>query len=164
MENWKEISETNGKYSVSNTGLVRRNQRILFDRWGRKRLVKERIISPCLIGKGYFSVTLRIDNVNCRRYVHRLVAIEFVEMVAGLKEVNHKDLNKKNNFSSNLEWVDRRGNTNHWMQQKLPGVSKVKKNGKWSSRIMVNGIREFLGYFETESEAKQSYEKRRSLI
>ena len=164
MEIWKEISETNGKYSVSNTGLVRKNQVVAIDRWNRNRLTKERILAPCLVGKGYLDVTLRINNVNCHRYIHRLVATEFIEKVNGLHHVNHKDLNKTNNFASNLEWVDIRGNANHWLKQKSPGVTKVKRTGKWSSRIMVSGVREFLGYFNSEIEAKEAYEKRRSLV
>lgn len=164
MENWKEISETNGKYSVSDTGLVKRNQVDAIDKWNRKRLTKERILSPWLAGKGYLVVTLRINNVNCHRYIHRLVAVAFIDVVDGLEEVNHKDLKKTNNFASNLEWIDKRGNANHWLKQKSPGVTNVKRKGKWSSRIMVNGVREFLGYFNSEIEAKEAYEKRRSLV
>ena len=46
-------------------------------------------------------------------YVHRLVATAFIPNPDNLREVNHKDCNKRNNDVSNLEWVTRQQNCKH---------------------------------------------------
>lgn len=157
MEAWKYIKETAGKYSVSESGTIRRNERVCIDKYKRMRIVKERIIKPARAGSGYMGVTLRIDNRDIKRYIHRIVAAEFVENTAGLLQVNHVDGNKRNNHFSNLEWITARGNTNHYFGSRSPGVTYVKRKDKWSARIMINGVRHFLGYFNSEEDAAKRY-------
>lgn len=45
--------------------------------------------------------------------IHRLVATHFLENPNGLRDVNHKDEDKHNNMSSNLEWASHQDNINH---------------------------------------------------
>lgn len=45
-------------------------------------------------------------------FVHRLVAVQFVPGDS-TQEVNHKDLNKRNNHADNLEWVTHAQNLQH---------------------------------------------------
>jgi hypothetical protein len=94
-EIWKDVVGFEGKYKVSNLGRV-------------YSVIKNKILSPNDNGKGYLSVLLTTKN---RRYIHRLVAEAFFEF-KGL-EVNHKNLNKKDNSFDNLEWITRKGNQNH---------------------------------------------------
>lgn len=162
MEIFKDITETDGKYSVSNLGNIKRNHSETIDKWNRKRITNEKILKPCLVGKGYFEVTLRVNKENIKRYVHRLVAIEFIPNVNQLPEVNHKDFDKLNNCIDNLEYVTNRENTNHRFQfenksSKLQGVTWNKKKQKWQSQKMIQGKRTYLGLFETETEAHQKY-------
>lgn len=46
-------------------------------------------------------------------YVHRLVALAFIDNPNGYLEVNHKDENKSNNAVDNLEWCDHTYNANY---------------------------------------------------
>lgn len=64
---------------------------------------------------GYYNVNL-IYNDNGDRQpfrVHRLVALKYIPNTKNLPVTNHKDLDKKNNHISNLEWCDVKYNTQH---------------------------------------------------
>lgn len=98
MEQWKEVSNTNGKYSVSNYGSVRNNQTgDLIPQYGN--------------GVGYKKVGLWVDGATRKKYVHRLVAEAFIPNPNGYPEVNHKDGIRSHNHIDNLEWVTSSGNT-----------------------------------------------------
>jgi hypothetical protein len=58
---------------------------------------------------GYKKVSIRGKN----RYVHRLIAETFVPNLYGHPQVNHKDGNKLNNISDNLEWCSCSYNVRH---------------------------------------------------
>lgn len=82
-------------YQISNTGLV----------WDTK---KNKIVKTRYNEFGYEVVTLKLsENLTKTQYiskkVHRLVAIAFIANPKGKRTVNHKDGNKTNNYSSNLE-------------------------------------------------------------
>lgn len=62
---------------------------------------------------GYEKVNLSKNNKTYTEWVHRLVAITFIENKEGKPEVNHKDGNRKNNTVENLEWVTRSENQKH---------------------------------------------------
>lgn len=99
MEIWVNIKGYEGYYQVSSKGNVKNmaTGKILI---GDKNIV------------GYRRVTLYTPIVK-RMFIHRLVALHFVD---GYKEglvVNHKDGNKTNNCADNLEWVTRSKNDLH---------------------------------------------------
>lgn len=56
---------------------------------------------------GYLRVAIQKDCKPKKMFVHRLVAMNFIENPLNLAEVNHKDGNRLNNHVSNLEWCDR---------------------------------------------------------
>ena len=62
---------------------------------------------------GYVKVYLYSDGKRYMKYLHRLVAEAFVPNPCNLPEVNHKDKDKSNCASYNLEWIDRQGNMIH---------------------------------------------------
>lgn len=64
-------------------------------------------------GRGYLFINLVIDGKSKLKAHHRLIAECFVPNPDNLKEVNHKDTNKKNNESYNLEWCTRGYNIKH---------------------------------------------------
>ena len=114
MEIWKDISGYKGYYQVSNYGNIKRVV--------SKNRPKERLRKILYKKNGYAVVMLSVKQKYRLCHIHRLVAIEFVENPDNKPQVNHIDLNKKNNSSSNLEWVTHAENMNH--------VNKIKK---WSN-------------------------------
>lgn len=78
---------------------------------------KKCIMKPGVTTDGYDQVNvLSLVANNGYRHsikVHRLVAMAFLPNPMGLKEVNHKDGNKKNNHYLNLEWCTRGQNIKH---------------------------------------------------
>lgn len=102
---WKVIEWTDGAYSVSDTGLIRSNERFSID-----KIVKERILKPCLINSGYYTVHLKVKGKRYSRLIHRLVAETFLDGYFEGATVDHKDCNKLNNNVENLEWVTKSEN------------------------------------------------------
>ncbi len=73
-----------------------------------------RELNQRLIGRGYKAVSLGFGRKGTKNYyVHRLVAECYIPNPGSLPQVNHIDLDKQNNFASNLEWVDASGNMRH---------------------------------------------------
>ncbi|QHJ80968.1 MAG: hypothetical protein [Caudoviricetes sp.] len=62
-------------------------------------------LKPDKNSTGYLRVSLSKGGVVSRQFVHRLVAIHFVDGYEEDKVVNHKDGNNQNNHKNNLEWV-----------------------------------------------------------
>jgi hypothetical protein len=75
-------------------------------------LSKKRLINQ--FGTDYLRVTIIVAENGKRkstsRAVHRLVAQAYIENPNNFSQVDHLDGNKKNNVSSNLEWVTREEN------------------------------------------------------
>lgn len=96
---WKKI-EGFGNYSVSDDGMVRNDNSM--------HLLKQH-----LNNKGYFMVNLWRNNKGHWRTIHRLVAMAFVPCQSNKPQVNHKDGDKQNNKSDNLEWCTQSENQLH---------------------------------------------------
>lgn len=64
-------------------------------------------------GKGYKMVSLHGKGKRKNFYIHRLVAMCYLDNPNGFPEINHKDGNKSNNDVSNLEWVSKKMNIKH---------------------------------------------------
>lgn len=106
QEIWKDIKEYEGLYQVSNKGNVKSMN---YHQTG-----EEKILRPGVDRGGYLILMLS-KNGKCKSLkVHRLVLMTFapIENMDKL-EVNHKDENKQNNNLNNLEWCDRKYNTNY---------------------------------------------------
>lgn len=102
-EEWKDIVGFEGSYQVSNLGMVRSLAHYVKNGHGR-RLVYGKILKPYKSSHGYLFVAL--GKKAKHRSVHRLVATAFIQNPQNLPDVNHKDENKSNNVSSNLEWCN----------------------------------------------------------
>lgn len=107
-EIWKDIPGFDGKYRVYNTGKITSTVK------GLETILK---VSPLSINaRGqirYPQITIGFEGHRETYKMHRLVAILFVPNPENKPEVNHKDGNKSNHHSSNLEWNTHAENVQH---------------------------------------------------
>ena len=88
---------------------------------------KEKELTPIRMPNGYYKVTLSIDGKVQSIYLHRLVAIHFIDIPEKYKDipveklqVNHKNgYSKWNNTVVNLEWATDQDNKIHGYKNKL---------------------------------------------
>lgn len=110
MEIWKDITDYND-YQISNHG----NVKVKKNNASRK----ERILKPLSHPRGYFRVALYKNNKSKFFFIHRLVAIHFIENPNNKPDVNHIDGNKSNNTFTNLEWVTYKENIEHSVKNRI---------------------------------------------
>jgi hypothetical protein len=110
-EHWKDISELNGYYQVSNFGRVKSIKRIV-NIGKHKRIINEKIINPIKTKVGYSVINITYPSRK-QFLIHRLVAKVFIPNPENKQQVNHIDGNKANACVSNLEWVSCKENSQH---------------------------------------------------
>lgn len=114
-EIWKPIKDYEGLYEVSNKGNIRSIERTVIESsTGRKKPVREKLVSFGDNGNGYKFCYLWKNNKSKRCYVHRLVAETFIPNPNNLPQVNHKNLDKTDNSVNNLEWISDIDNKIHY--------------------------------------------------
>lgn len=101
QEIWKPVVGFENYYEVSNLGNIR-----------SLRSGDLRVLVPCQYN-GYLQCVLCGDGYKKTCSVHRIVAEAFCEKPYGCDCVNHKDENKHNNYSGNLEWVTKQYNNTY---------------------------------------------------
>lgn len=109
------------KYSITEDGTVINN---------KTKQVKKAHIDR------YGYLHMRLSDKNKKYFVHRLVALTYIENPDNKETVNHKDGNKLNNHISNLEWMTNKENLKHAYNNNLTKGIPVKctKTGKtWNS-------------------------------
>ncbi len=154
IEQLVDIPGYEGLYSISNTGRVFRHND---PGWQ----------VPSESSSGYLQVQLSKNGDKRVHSIHRLVAEAFIPRQNDLQdEVNHKDGNKHNDRSDNLEWVTRHGNMAHAKREgNLEGTSSFLGVGyhsgrnRWRARVSYNGRRWHVGWFTTEIEAARAYDR-----
>lgn len=102
MEIWKKIQDYEGLYEVSNLGKVR-------DYKGRVKPMYKN-------NKGYLCLSLYYKGKTYHPTIHRLVAKAFIPNPSNYNQVNHKDCDKCNNTTDNLEWCNQRYNYDEGMK------------------------------------------------
>ena len=108
-EEWRAVVGYEN-YEVSNTGLIRRNGKIL---------------KPQLNNKyGHVKVKLCKDGVCIKYFIHRIVATAFIPNPNELPIINHKDENPSNNSANNLEWCTQKYNANYGTGQVKRTISR----------------------------------------
>jgi len=97
-EEWRQMEDYEGWYEISDAGSVKRVMGGQGARIGRE-------LKQSKNGIGYYLLNLSKGGTKKQYYIHRLVAAAFIGPCPDGKQVNHKDGDKSNNCSSNLEYV-----------------------------------------------------------
>ena len=113
MEEWKDVVGYEGLYKVSSIGRIERQEYSQTLPNGSVGIIKKHYVKTYVGSNDYLYVQLCKNNKVKRYSVHRLVAQAFIPNPNNYKEVNHKDQNKGNPCVENLEWCDRKYNTNY---------------------------------------------------
>lgn len=109
-EEWRYIQSTDKKYMISNRGRIKS-----FNGY------EAAILTANITRKGYERIQLIIDGMKTSFLVHRLVAAAFLPKPKTIyDQIHHKDFNKLNNNSSNLEWLSIKEHaTKHQKEKKI---------------------------------------------
>jgi hypothetical protein len=102
-EIWRDVEGFEGRYTVSNHGRIKS-----FFRCPEGKIMK--LITHT---RGYQAIWFRKPGVHKKFFVHRLVAIHFLERGEDHDQVNHKDKNRLHNHVMNLEWCTWEENYKH---------------------------------------------------
>ena len=132
--------------------------------WGRVVNTKTgRILKNSVGSHGYLQVGLSKNGKLRTRCIHVMVAQTWVLNPEDKKCVDHIDGDRTNNHYENLRYATYFENGGNRKKQTgnsssiYKGVSWNKKSNKWSVQIRKNGVKQHLGYFESEQEAGGAY-------
>ena len=90
-----------------------------------------------ITANGYSRITLSAFGVTKRYLTHRLIAELFVlGRTTDKNVVNHKDANKLNNKSTNLEWVSAQENVDHAVSNNLYKVGEEHPNSRYGNETI----------------------------
>ena len=103
---------------------------------GKKRIkiVKEHELTPHEDKDGYLRVRLSNNGKRIQFAVHQIVASAFLPNPQKHKSINHKDEDKKNNSSHNLEWCSV-GYNNRYNSR----YSRIRRNEKGVVQMTMSG-------------------------
>lgn len=122
---WKAIQGYEGYYEVSDLGEVRSVDRVIPSVDGRQYRRRGKIMKQSISKSrnvhvsGYPVVNLHKQHHSLVVSVHQLVARAFIPNPLNLPTVNHRDGNKLNNASTNLEWASYSANNIHALESQL---------------------------------------------
>ncbi len=154
MEVWKSIPNYEGLYEVSNLGRVKS--------LANNKNRKERFLKPCISKTGYYYIGLYKNAIVKKYKAHQLVAISFLNHTPCGHDlvVDHINDNKIDNRVDNLQIVTTRFNSHKTQDNyssKYKGVNWHKASKKWTSQIIINKKKIYLGLFKCELSAHITY-------
>ena len=131
------------RYEVSNLGRVR-------------NIKSGRMLKPHLNRDGYLKHHLYWHDKQKHLFLHRIIAIAFIDNPEEKPCVNHIDENKLNNDLSNLEWCTERENLVHGTRTKRAAEKHSKKVIQLDLNYNVLNIFESMTQAEQETGASAS--------
>ncbi len=105
-----------GLYSVTRDGTIIRLPREVKRANGNTAHLPQRTLKPRSHPQGYLKIILSFEGIQYQYYIHRLVAEAYIPNPHNKKQVNHKNLNKRDNRVENLEWVTSKENVAHQIE------------------------------------------------
>jgi hypothetical protein len=153
-EVWKDVPDYDGLYQVSNLGRVK-----------SLKFSKEKIKTQTLNSHGYYIVGFTKNSIDKTYYVHKLVAMAFLNHVPNKYTlvVDHINNIKTDNKLENLQIITQRENASKDKKNKTSkytGVSWDSTNNKWYSIIRINGKSVNLGRYKIEYDAYLVYKNK----
>lgn len=109
---WKAIKGLEGYYEASDDGQIKSLARSFIAKSGQRFTVRERILKPALTRYGYLKVSIYVDGKKLTRFVHKLVALAFLDNPENKPQIDHKNGIRTDNRVSNLHWVTAKENSN----------------------------------------------------
>lgn len=100
MDGFEDLKDFEGLYQIDGNGIIWSNH------YNKK-------MKPLLNETGYLCISLCKNKKRYKRFIHRLLAIQYIPNPDNLPEIDHIDRNKLNNDLSNLRWCDRTTNANN---------------------------------------------------
>ena len=91
--NFEDLKEYEGFYKINKNGEL----------WSE---TNKKMLAP-QSNKDYLWFTLSKNGVKSKKYLHRLLAIQYIENLNNYPEIDHIDRNPSNNSLENLRWADK---------------------------------------------------------
>jgi hypothetical protein len=167
-EVWKPIIGYEGIYEISNMGRVKSFAKTwVCNRFGATRKKDDTILSTPIDSDGYRIVGLHRNGKQKSFKIYTLVWDHFGDKPRNGRKllVDHIDNPTTNDRIDNLQLLTNRENVSKdrlfsgKKTSKYTGVHWDKNAKKWMSTIYINGKRNYLGLFESETAAMITYQR-----
>ena len=163
FEVWRSVTDF-PNYEISSFGRVRVLDRRVDTANGQNRFYKGGLIAPCRNQHGHLKVMLvRVPGKKEPRYIHQLVAQEFIGARPDGHEVAHGDGNPQNNRLGNLRYAtpaenqaDKIGHGTHGCGEKHPSAKLTEDD--------VRNIRQRLAKHDRQKDIAADYGVARGTI
>jgi hypothetical protein len=135
---WKAIKGFEGKYEISNKGVIRSLDRYVNNGVGTQSLIKGKVLVLREGTSGYLGTVLYDNGRRLNIELHRQLALTFIPNTDNLEQVNHIDGDKLNNELNNLEWLSQKDNVRHAFRLGLNNTPRgdVHKSSKLNSKAV----------------------------
>lgn len=160
-EIWKDIPGYEGLYKISDKGRILSLSKELFN--GKVFFnSSERLIRVSINNKGYYFVEIVKKQKKQKFLIHVLLAIVFLNYKPSNRKivVDHINNNSQDNRLENLQIITQRENLTKESKIKSSnyiGVYWSKYHKKWESSLVINNKKVFIGRFNNEELARDSY-------
>lgn len=151
-----DIKGYEGLYQISNLGRVKSLERQVIGKYNSIRTLKEFIMKPNIIKKGYLRIHLCKNGKMKHFLIHQLVASHFIPNPNNFKCVNHKDECKTNNCVENLEWCDIEYNNNYGTRNERLSVSFTNNPNKSKQIIQLDKEYNIINEYPSINEAERN--------
>jgi hypothetical protein len=165
IEEWKDIKEYEGFYQISNLGNIKGISRYVKNKHNTLSYLKEKILKQTKDKDGYCYLHLSKNGISKRHKTHTLVCENFLEKkINESLVIDHINNIKNDNRFTNLQYITLRENLTKDRKNKNNFLGIYKNRNKFSAKIVIDGVRKYLGTFNTPEEANNEYLKNFNLI